>query len=176
MYFRPNFCCNCGERIQRAEWRLLTSRRFCEVCAVERQGVEWLPRAVVVGGLLIGIFGFGSYIRTGDPTAVVPLPTIEAPGARQVLNVPSAADTRPPGSSLSTTGAALPPKQNLGIEPGLTTGDPRNATSSEQPVFFCGAMTKKGKPCSRRVKTRTRCWQHKGQPHASEIVRETEFY
>ena len=32
----------------------------------------------------------------------------------------------------------------------------------EEKVYTCGARTKKGKPCSRRVKEPGRCWQHKG--------------
>lgn len=31
-------------------------------------------------------------------------------------------------------------------------------------VYICGARTKKGTPCSRRVHGPVRCWQHKGQP------------
>ena len=30
--------------------------------------------------------------------------------------------------------------------------------------YTCGARTKKGKPCSRRVHGPIRCWQHKGLP------------
>ena len=31
----------------------------------------------------------------------------------------------------------------------------------EEKVYTCGARTRKGKPCSRRVKEPGRCWQHK---------------
>jgi hypothetical protein len=31
-------------------------------------------------------------------------------------------------------------------------------------VYLCGARTKKGTPCSRRVHGPVRCWQHKGSP------------
>lgn len=31
-------------------------------------------------------------------------------------------------------------------------------------VYICGARTKKGTPCSRRVHGPVRCWQHKGVP------------
>jgi hypothetical protein len=34
----------------------------------------------------------------------------------------------------------------------------------EQDAYICGARTKKGTPCSRRVHGPIRCWQHKGQP------------
>jgi len=29
-------------------------------------------------------------------------------------------------------------------------------------AYICGARTKKGTPCSRRVRGPVRCWQHKG--------------
>ena len=34
----------------------------------------------------------------------------------------------------------------------------------EDDVYICGARTKKGTPCSRRVHGPVRCWQHKGSP------------
>jgi hypothetical protein len=34
----------------------------------------------------------------------------------------------------------------------------------EEAVYICGARTKKGTPCSRRVHQPVRCWQHKGLP------------
>ena len=34
----------------------------------------------------------------------------------------------------------------------------------EDDVYICGARTKKGTPCSRRVHGPVRCWQHKGYP------------
>jgi hypothetical protein len=34
----------------------------------------------------------------------------------------------------------------------------------EEQIYMCGARTKKGTPCSRRVHGPVRCWQHKGLP------------
>jgi hypothetical protein len=31
-------------------------------------------------------------------------------------------------------------------------------------IYTCGARTRKGTPCSRRVHAPVRCWQHKGMP------------
>jgi len=46
-----------------------------------------------------------------------------------------------------------------------TTGTPlAPAPSTPEQVYTCGARTKKGKPCSRRVHGPVRCWQHKGLP------------
>jgi hypothetical protein len=38
------------------------------------------------------------------------------------------------------------------------------AVTSDEDVYLCGARTKKGTPCSRRVQRPVRCWQHKGAP------------
>jgi len=38
------------------------------------------------------------------------------------------------------------------------------AVALSDEVYLCGARTKKGTPCSRRVHGPTRCWQHKGLP------------
>jgi ribosomal protein L37AE/L43A len=47
------------------------------------------------------------------------------------------------------------------------TSTPSSATASPTPttveqLYTCGARTKKGTPCSRRVHGPVRCWQHKG--------------
>ena len=34
--------------------------------------------------------------------------------------------------------------------------------TTEDEVYLCGARTRKGTPCSRRVHGPVRCWQHKG--------------
>lgn len=40
-----------------------------------------------------------------------------------------------------------------------------NATAPlAEEIYICGARTKKGTPCSRRVHGPVRCWQHKGMP------------
>ena len=65
MLFRPSFCANCGEKVERADWGILTSRRFCQVCESEFKGHDLLPRFVVVLGILLGVFGVGSYLNSG---------------------------------------------------------------------------------------------------------------
>ena len=50
-----------------------------------------------------------------------------------------------------------------------STQSPANAAgvtsqpSTIEEIYICGARTKKGKPCSRRVHGPVRCWQHKGE-------------
>ena len=60
MLYKPNFCCNCGEKIERIEWNLLTSRRFCAVCSAEHRRHDYFPRVAVTAGALAVMFGFGS--------------------------------------------------------------------------------------------------------------------
>ena len=182
MVYKPNFCCNCGEKIARAEWKLFTSRRFCDVCSVEQKGHELMVRAVAAGCLLTGILGIGSYLRSPEQPRMV-LAVDQSTGvttsAMPALKPHSAAkETDQIGTSMAD-----------GAEPGALPAQPlpgRAAASKEQlrsqgfasdnPVFYCGAMTKKGKPCSRRVKSKGRCWQHAGQPSSPALPSAADVY
>src|SRR3954468_3530522 len=99
MFFRPTFCANCGERIERTDWGILTSRRFCPVCESEFKGQDLIPRVIVIAGLIIGVFGFGSYLRSGssvDPmTARLAQRPLEAkPSPQQPIRPPIEGDVR----------------------------------------------------------------------------------
>src|SRR5262245_16558828 len=72
MLFRPSFCANCGEKIERAEWSIWTSRRFCPVCESEFKGHDLVPRAVVGLGVVAGVLGLGSYLRSGSAAEMQP--------------------------------------------------------------------------------------------------------
>lgn len=181
MFFKPNFCCGCGEKIQRAEWGILTSRRFCDVCAIENQGHEWFPRVVVLSAVLIGLFGFGSYLRNG--ASVSPASLKQA----NYLGTPVSEKSLKPARQEQATdsrGARAEGISNSDQETSLDAETPRatkeqprlESIASDEPVHFCGAMTKKGKPCSRRVKTKGRCWQHVGQPSALASRTATDVY
>ena len=57
----------------------------------------------------------------------------------------------------------------LVIERQVSTPAAQNSSGLPPPasvddVYICGARTKKGAPCSRRVHGPVRCWQHKGLP------------
>ena len=159
MLYRPNFCCHCGEKITRSKWLPWTSRRFCEFCRVEQMQHELLPKVCVVIALLIGAAGAISYLggsATRESSAanaatrfrkLSDSDPLTAP-ADQAISVPQA-DPKPP----PTNGGALT-KLQRGPQP----------ESSTEPVYHCGAMTRKGTPCTRRVKTPGRCWQHADLP------------
>lgn len=180
MFFKPNFCCNCGEKIKRAEWKILTSRRFCDVCEVEHKEHEWLPRAVVIASVLVGVFGIGSYLKSADQAHVAPLKGRLSDDAVQKLAV----GAKPP-ASIKQAEPVSPDREikaanvaaDLPVRASLTRDRISPNSASGEPVFHCGAMTKKGKPCSRRIKTKgERCWQHVGQPSALVSESRSDVY
>lgn len=53
-----------------------------------------------------------------------------------------------------------PLRSSSGMTPAGTRADAPAPLTEE--VYTCGARTKKGTPCARRVHGPVRCWQHKG--------------
>jgi len=171
MPYKPKHCCQCGDKIDRIDWKPWTSRRFCELCETEFGIYEWLSRGLFGVGLLFGLFGIGSYLQKDDkPLNVAPkqivsgMPNksgaiVEHTNASQVLNNNAVQAIAQSSNSAVQSKSQVDSKasdfKTRQIEP-LT-----NESSEE--IYFCGAMTKKGTMCSRRVKGGGRCWQHAGQ-------------
>ena len=160
MLFKPNFCCNCGERIERVDWTILTSRRFCSACSVEHKWHDRVPQAVVVGGVLALMFGLGSMFGNKEPTP--PVQTLNySPGLLRAE--PSAAK---PTEQISASVPASTPATVAPATPGVKQS-PSAGLGTATKAHYCGALTKKGTPCSRKVKTvGIRCFQHEGKPVA----------
>ncbi len=161
MLFRPKYCANCGEKIDRADWGLFTSRRFCVVCESEYKGQDLVPRIAVVTALFIGVLGFTSYLRSGGATNG-PL-ALRRPAK---LVEPHPQEVPSPQAQIKAE-AAIPPAtltlpQTRVAEP--ASKQPVKQTAAAEPEYYCGAETRKGAPCTRRVKGNTRCFQHKGMP------------
>jgi hypothetical protein len=165
MLYRPNYCCNCGEKIERVEWNLLTSRRFCEVCSIEKRAYDIVPRLAVAAGALAMMFGFGS-LWTGSGRAE-PKATESAVGVRSGLPAavpaqPSGKVNEPGGELVQTTNGQI--AEQARTEPTVATVAEKNSDK-----YFCGALTKKGTACSRKVKAKgVRCFQHEGRPEAPQ--------
>ena len=69
------------------------------------------------------------------------------------------------GRALKTSPPAIVIQRNVASTPAGQNADaPSAATVTVDDTYLCGARTKKGTPCSRRVHGPTRCWQHKGLP------------
>lgn len=132
--YRPNFCCECGAKILRLHWHAWTSRRFCDVCS-KRLLKQRLTNPLVAAIALLSIG-----MITGRAGRPAPPPLIIERGANSPLS---------PAKAESTNS---PPRQTSEV------------TTEEESVYICGARTKKGTPCARRVHSAVRCWQHKGSP------------
>jgi len=158
MLYRPNFCCHCGEKIIRAKWTPLTSRRFCDFCAVEQKQHDLLPRVAAVVLLILGGAGITSYLGSGNP-------------GNNATNIPAVDRGEIKKTSASPANVPLvtkPPPSNAGVAAANIKQLATNANSSTEAVYYCGASTKKGTACTRRVKSPGRCWQHLGKPAVSD--------
>ncbi len=173
MLYKPNFCCNCGEKIERAKWTVLTSRRFCGICETEYKGIDYLPRAAVVAASVIMLLGAASYLRSGNPDRPE-RPRSEATQKRQIAGSAtakadiSAGSASPKSEASGTTTKEIANSGSPAVEANSLQRQPVQKTSTEA-VYYCGALTRKGTACTRRVKTKGRCWQHQGMPAAEEF-------
>ena len=163
MFYRPDFCCGCGEKIERTDWKPWTSTRFCELCSTEHQLVEIGPKVLIVIGVLVGCLGIGTLLK-GPPVPGVIV-------AKQTFA--SQTNSAEPGrSKLRTTDVDTnqsqrsSPVENTNVsKPVTTAGNIKSESpSANEAIYFCGAETKKGTPCTRKVKGNVRCWQHRGMP------------
>ena len=138
--YRPNFCAECGERLARRGWRVWISGRFCRDCA-RRLGRLGLVKPVVIISLVaVSAFALGRYLRPPAPPLLI---------------------QRAANSPLSD----LPVNLNDGARANTRrdTTNPAVVSNADDPGYMCGARTKKGTPCHRRVHAAgERCFQHKG--------------
>lgn len=162
MFYKPTYCCHCGEKIERTEWLPWTSGRFCDVCDKEFKFQERLPKIFILLFTVFGIFGIGSYLKSVETTSQVAVKQNKVAFSENVrkidLNENAAQNTNASvvlksGSNISVSG------NNNNVE--KKKNEP--AATEIEKVYFCGAETKKGNPCSRKVKGGGRCWQHSGR-------------
>lgn len=164
MFYTPKYCSECGEKIARAERRFIESIQFCDLCKTERQVMHYLTLAAMALGpiLVVGYF----------VTLLLPARQIESRGFR--ANPASVA--KPPAERLKVSSESKPPAAQLPVNGRVGSQDvseergvPRDAgpgtvqrkADEKGTPIFCGLPTKKGTPCTRRVKVRGPCWQHK---------------
>jgi len=98
-------------------------------------------------------FLLGRLLRPPPPPLV-----LERGGAQLApLTTPTDAARR---EGEAPAGAFARPEPAYG--PDGTAGE--RPTDPAEVVYVCGARTKKGTPCQRRVRGPGRCWQHRGMP------------
>lgn len=159
--YQPNFCAECGERIARARWHVWTNRRFCPQCEPRFRSARML--LPLLAGAVLFIVGLlaGRAVRTAPPPLLVierGQPSIAPTQTAQTLPAQPNAKRE---SQPATAARAAPKTDSAAIE---LAGD------SSETIYICGALTKKGTPCRRRVRGTGRCWQHKGQPAAIPLA------
>jgi hypothetical protein len=104
---------------------------------------------IAVLALLAGGFGFGRYWHQSPPPLV-----IQRSALSPLADVPLTLGAGASHAMLNRTS---------GTAPAAAEGNNQLA-NTEEVIYTCGARTKKGTPCLRRVHAPVRCWQHKGMP------------
>lgn len=143
--YRPNFCGECGERMTSRGWRAWLSPRFCVDCARRLGRIGWVKPTVVIALVAVTAFAAGRFLRSPSPSLIVQR-AANSPLSDLPVSLTDAAHTTTRKENTATT-------QNL------------NGSSVDEPGYICGARTKKGTPCHRRVHIPgERCFQHRGLP------------
>ena len=152
--YRPNFCCECGEHVARARWRVWTSRRFCDACVRRFKRARFVVPLALSAAIASACFLLGRASRPASPSAVLERGVLDLTR----LPAPDSARTR----EAKRDAAPAPAKPEPAYGPDGTANE--RPTDPSEVVYICGARTKKGTPCSRRVRGPGRCWQHRGMP------------
>ena len=144
--YRPNFCAECGERLTRRGWRALIRARFCGDC-VRRLGRNgWVKAIATISIVAVSAFAVGRYLRPQAPPLLI----------QRAANSPLS------DMPVNLNDSARAANHRDSIRP--NAGDLNPQTADDQ-AYICGARTKKGTPCHRRVHAAgERCFQHKGMP------------
>jgi hypothetical protein len=143
--YKPNFCAECGTKLLRLRWHVWTSRRFCNNCARHLRKVRLKQTLLAALALIIAGYVAGRVRRPLPPPMII---------------------ERKSSSPLSDKEAGTSTLRSSASESRANSTEARTSppTTVEELVYLCGARTKKGTPCSRRVHGPVRCWQHKGMP------------
>lgn len=149
--YKPNFCAECGTKLLRLRWYFWTSRRFCNDCARSLRKARFGPALLAALALLSAGYVTGRARRPAAPPLII---------------------VRRSDSPLSDSDPGKSPPQRFPIESAIKPDQTQAGSpgSLEEVVYLCGAQTKKGTPCSRRVHGPVRCWQHRGMPSMIPVV------
>jgi hypothetical protein len=156
--YKPNFCAECGVRVERGRWRMWTSRKFCKQCA--RRFHRSQIFLMIIAGATLFCLGLvtGRFQRQAPPPLIVERG--ELPAAPLSSASKEASTSQDSQSATDTTAPPAKPEPVYGPD-GTANEKP---TEPDETISICGARTQKGTPCRRRVRGTGRCWQHKGMP------------
>jgi hypothetical protein len=136
------FCSECGEQVTVKRAGFLPARSFCSHCSPRFKTARLILVAsfVVCAGIA---FAIGRYTSNREPFQFIGTP-IDMTAER---TAPAAGATG--AASPRATESPTQPEQLL-IAPSTTEA-------------LCGAPTKSGRPCQRKVKGGGYCWQHRNK-------------
>lgn len=141
---RANFCVECGERLARNGWAARLGRRYCDPCT-RRLGTVTVVRPLIVVALVaIVAFAFGRYMSPAPPPLII---------------------QRAANSPLSDAPVEFQRASGANSNRDYQANQGPAALVANEEGYICGARTRKGTPCHRRVHVAgERCFQHKGLP------------
>jgi hypothetical protein len=171
MPYTPKYCCQCGEKIDRIGWKPWNSRRFCELCETDFKVYDWAVRVLCGIGLLLGLFGIGSIFQKPEKQLSFAANQFVGNASSNKVETANLKNTAPVlanNSNQMLAQANVPSLPNqfpvATLKSNLKSPQVESLSrETAESVYFCGAQTKKGTLCSRRVKGGGRCWQHAGQ-------------
>lgn len=182
MLYASKYCNNCGEKlVQEQGFNLLRSKLYCALCQTEYQLQEWIPKIGVFLLSIFGLWGIGTVFFARSPKS----PNI---AVRQQENSAIAAQARQNSDQnavvsndkaklnalKSANTESAPVVSNSAVSQALPSvnASQQKTLTVESDAYYCGAATKKGTPCTRKVKGPVRCWQHAGQ---SSVLKQNEL-
>ncbi len=135
-----NFCMTCGASLTQKGWRVWLRGPICGECSRRGGGARRIRALIVIAAFVLAAFALGRSMRAPAPPLIV---------------------QRSANSTLSDF-----PINLSEITKGNSSGRSDASTvAADETVYLCGARTKKGTPCKRRVHVLgERCYQHKGMP------------
>lgn len=134
-----NFCTTCGAPLAK-HWRQWIRGPVCSECSRRRGRSARARSLIAIAAIVVAAFALGRSLKPAPPPLTI---------------------QRAANSPLSD----LPVNLNEIAKRGATNFSQAQDAGIDDTVYICGARTKKGTPCKRRVHVAgDRCYQHKGKP------------
>ena len=171
------FCGGCGSEITGDNWKSLIIRPYCEDCKPNFALQRFFPIVCLSFGLAGIIYSFGSCLKNSNkPVNLITTPIVETASNKNRslqnqsnLQISKNTNAQNSPQKAETNNDSQTNSQILVAPAGQKPTNRHNTFGKEQDlsveaVYICGAQTKKGTACQRRVRGGGRCWQHTGQP------------
>jgi hypothetical protein len=149
----PRFCSECGERLMLKRLGSLPFRAYCYRCLPRFRPARLMLIVALASCAAIG-FTIGHFTAAREPFYYLGTP-IDPSSVR----INPSSDDKPTHSSRSSEGVTH--SEHLVISPSAAGA-------------ICGARTKSGRPCQRKVKGGGYCWQHRSKPGTDQVAPNTQ--